>query len=88
MIDDSMYSRYNRGADKSLQPLDEPVSGRSEDFLGFMFGVDDSENFDPVNTPPAYQAIRHAMQETRRRTARARPPTNGRTAKQIAVSPN
>ena len=81
MVDDSMYTRYNRGAEKSLQPLDRPISGRPEVSLGPIFGLDDPDDFDVVNAPPVYQAMRHAMLGARRRAARVQSQTKSKSAR-------
>jgi len=72
MIDDSMYILFNRGAEKHLEPLDDPISARPAFSIGSIFGIDDADDPDILSAPPVYQAMKHALQEARRREAKAR----------------
>ncbi|KAJ4353177.1 uncharacterized protein N0V89_004903 [Didymosphaeria variabile] len=75
IVDDAMYSRYNGGSEKSLQALDKSNFGRLQSSIGSIFDIDDND-FDDTNAPPAYQAMRYAMQQARRREDRARSQAN------------
>ncbi|KAL1607619.1 hypothetical protein SLS60_002553 [Paraconiothyrium brasiliense] len=75
IVDDTMYGRYNGGSEKSLEALDESNSGRPESSISSIFDLDDDEMND-TNAPPAYQAMRYAMQQARRREERVRSQAN------------
>ena len=71
MIDESMYDRYNKDAEKSLQPLNEPNSGRPDMSSGTAFDhLIDSGLLDTPYAPPALQMYRHAAEQAKRQAAR------------------
>ena len=73
-----MFERYNRDAEKSLEPLYEPASAKRDVSLMSDFGLGDLDEFDIVDAPPAYLALRHAIRQARRRAAKIRSKTNRR----------
>lgn len=81
MVDEAMYRRYNGGAEKPLQPLNDPASARLGVSASSLFGLDDMDDFDLANAPPAYQAMKYALDGARRRAAAARSQSKRRSTK-------
>ncbi|KAH6642222.1 P-loop containing nucleoside triphosphate hydrolase protein [Boeremia exigua] len=69
MIDNAMYDRYNKGNEKSLQPLNSPNSARPNGSSGIGFDVFDAFDLSYQYAPPVYNAMRQSMQRAKHQEA-------------------
>lgn len=69
MVDDAMYDRYNKGAEKSLRPLSEPNATRADISTGTMLDTVDPDFLDTPYIPAHIRAYGQIAQATRRRMA-------------------